>query len=66
MYLQAVWQLSDRLLQEEGHQQEIELRNICVFGQQSLQNREPWKMAGVLVDLSHCGTSTGTATHVEA
>lgn len=66
MYLQAVWQLSDRLLQEESHKQEVELRNIRVFGQQRLQNRETWEMAGVLVDLPHCGPSTGTAADVEA
>lgn len=66
MYLQAVWQLSDRLLQEEGHEQEVKLRHIGVFGQQRLQHREPWEVAGVAVDLSHRGASTGTAAHAEA
>ncbi len=33
MYLQAVWQLSDGLLQEQCHEQEVQLRHIGVFGQ---------------------------------
>lgn len=53
MYLQAVWQLGDGLLQEERHEQEVQLGYVGVFGQQSLQNRESWEMAGVPVDLSH-------------
>lgn len=51
MYLEAVWQLCDGLLQEQGHQQEVELGDVGVFRQQRLQNREPWEMAGVSVDL---------------
>ena len=52
MYLQAVWQLGDGLLQEQRHEQEVELGHVGVFGQQRLQNREPWEVAGVPVDLS--------------
>ncbi len=66
MYLQAVWQLSDRLLQEQRHEQEVELRHVGVFGQQGLQHRESWEVASVPVDLSHCGAPTSTAAHVEA
>lgn len=66
MYLQAVWQLSNRLLQEQRHEQEVELRHVGVFGQQCLQHRESWEVASVSVDLSHCGAPTSTATHVEA
>lgn len=40
MNLQAVWQLSHRLLQEECHEQEVELWDIGVFGQQCLEHRE--------------------------
>lgn len=36
MYVQTVWQLRNRLLQEQGHEQEVKLWHICVFGQQSL------------------------------
>lgn len=32
MYLQAVWELDDRLLQEESHEQEVEFRYVGVFG----------------------------------
>lgn len=66
MYLQAVWQLSDRLLQEECHEQEVELRHIGVFRQERLQHRESWEVAGIPVDLSHRGASASTAAHVEA
>lgn len=65
MYLQAVWQLSDRLLKEEGHEQEVELGHVGVFGQQRLQHRESWEVASVPVDLSQSGASAGTAAHVE-
>lgn len=65
MYLQAVWQLRHRLLQEQCHKQEVELRHIGVFGQQCLQHRQPWEVASVPVDLSHCGAPAGTAAHVE-
>ena len=66
MYLQAVWQLGDRLLEEERHQQEVELGHVGVFGQQRLQHGEPWEVAGVPVDLPHCGAPAGAAAHVEA
>lgn len=66
MYLQAVWQLGDRLLQEKRHEQEVKLGYIGVFGQQSLQDRESWEMAGVPVDLSHCRAPSSTAAHIEA
>lgn len=33
MYLQALGQLSDRLLQEERHEQKVKLRHVGVFGQ---------------------------------
>lgn len=65
MYLQAVWQLSHRLLQEQCHQQKVELRHIGVFGQQCLQHRQSWEVASVPVDLSQCGAPAGTAAHVE-
>lgn len=54
MYLQAVWQLSNGLLQEQRHQQEVELWHISVFGQQCLEHRESWEVASIPVDLSHC------------
>lgn len=66
MYLQAVWQIGDRLLQEQRHQQEVELRHVGVFGQQCLQHRESWEVASVPVDLSHRGATAGTAAHIEA
>lgn len=66
MYLQAVWQLGDGLLQEQSHEQEVQLRHVGVFGQQSLQHRESWEVASVPVDLSHRGAPAGTAAHVEA
>lgn len=66
MYLQAVWQLGDGLLQEKSHEQEVKLGDVGVFGQQSLQNRESWEMAGVPVDLPHRGAPTSAAAHVEA
>lgn len=66
MYLQAVWQLSDRLLQEESHEQEVELGHVGVFRQQRLQDGKAREVAGVSVDLTHCGPAAGTATHVEA
>lgn len=66
MYLQAVWQLGDRLLQEQSHEQEVELGHVGVFGQQRLQHRESWEVAGVPVDLSQRGATAGVAAHVEA
>lgn len=66
MYLQAVWELDDRLLQEESHEQEVEFGYVGMFGQQCLQNRESWEMASVPVDLPQCGAPAGTATHVES
>lgn len=66
MYLQAVWQLGDGLLQEQCHEQEVELRHVGVFGQQRLQHGESWEVASVPVDLTQCGAPTGTAAHVEA
>lgn len=66
MYLEAVRQLGDRLLQEESHEQEVELRHVGVFGQQRLQDRESWEVAGVAVDLSQCGAAASTAAHIEA
>lgn len=66
MYLQAVWQLCDRLLQEQRHEQEVELWHVGVFGQQCLQHRESWEVASIPVDLSQSGAPTSTAAHVEA
>lgn len=66
MYLQAVRQHVDRLLQEERHQQEVQLGHVGVFGQQSLQDGEAREVTGIPVDLSQGGAAPGTATHVEA
>lgn len=66
MYLQAVWQLSHRLLQEERHEQEVELGHVGVLGQQRLQDGQAGEVARVPVDLSHRGAPASTATHVEA
>lgn len=66
MYLQPVWQLRDRLLQEERHEQEVQLGHVGVFGQQGLQHRESWEVASVPVDLPNGGSPSSTATHVEA
>lgn len=66
MYLQAVRQLGDGLLQEQGHEQEVQLGNVGVFGKQRLQDGESREVAGVPVDLSDGGASAGAATHVEA
>ena len=67
MYLQAVRQLCDGLLQEQSHQQEVELRHVGVFGQQRLQHGEAREVARVPVDLSHRGAAAGAAAaHVEA
>lgn len=65
MYLQAVWQFGDWLLQEESHEQEVELRHVGMFGQQCLQHRESWEVAGITVDLSQSGASTSTAANIE-
>lgn len=53
MYLQAVWQFGHRLLQEQRHEQEVQLWHVGVFWQQCLENRESWEVASVPVDLSH-------------
>lgn len=66
MYLQAVWQLSHRLLQEQSHEQEVELGHVGVLGQQRLKDRQSGEVARVPVDLSHCGAPACTAAHVEA
>lgn len=66
MNLQAVWQLSHRLLQEECHEQEVELWDIGVFGQQCLEHRESWEVASFPIDLSNCGASPSAAAHIEA
>lgn len=66
MYLQAVWQLGHRLLQEQCHEQEVKLWHIIVFRQQCLQHRKSWEVASIPVYLSHDGASTSTAAHVEA
>lgn len=65
MYLQALGQFSDGLLQEECHEQEVKLRHIGVFGQQRLQHRESWEMAGVAVYLAYGGPAACAATHVK-
>ena len=65
MYLQAVRQLGDGLLQEQSHEQEVELGHVGVFGQQSLHHRESWEVAGVSVDLSQSGASASPSPHVE-
>lgn len=66
MYLQAVWQLSHRLLQEQCHEQEVELGHVGVLGQQRLQDRQAGEVARVPVDLSHSGAPASIAAHVEA
>lgn len=66
MYLQAVWQLGHRLLQEQRHEQEVELGHVGVLGQQRLEDRQAGEVARVPVDLSHRGASASTAAHVEA
>lgn len=66
MYLQAVRQLGDGLLQKKSHQQEVELRHVGVFGKQRLQHWKPWEMAGIAVDLAQRGPAACTAAHVEA
>lgn len=65
MYLEAVRQLCDWLLQEEGHEQEVELGHIGVLGQQGLQHGEPWEVARVTVDLAQGGATACAAAHVE-
>lgn len=65
MYLQAVRQLGHRLLQEQRHEQEVELGHVGVFGQQRLQHREPREVARVPVDLPQRGAAAGAAAHVE-
>lgn len=66
MYLQAVWQLGHRLLQEQRHEQEVELGHVSVLGQQRLEDRQAGEVARVPVDLSHRGASASTAAHVKA
>lgn len=66
MYLQAVRQLGDGLLQEQRHEQEVELRHVGVFGQQRLQHRQPGEVARLPVDLPQRGAPPGAAAHVEA
>lgn len=65
MYLQALGQLSDGLLQKERHKQEVKLRHVGVFGQQRLQHRESWEMTGVAVYLAYCRPAACTAAHVK-
>lgn len=66
MHLQAVRQLGDGLLQEQRHEQEVELRHVGVFGQQRLQHGQAGEVARVPVDLPHRGAPASTAAHVEA
>lgn len=66
MYLQAVWQLSHRLLQEQCHEQEVELGHVGVLGQQRLEDRQAGEVARIPVDLSHRGAPACTAAHVKA
>lgn len=65
MYLQALRELSDRLLQEEGHEQKVKLRHIGVLGQQCLQHRESWEVTCVAVYLAYSGPAACTATYVK-
>lgn len=65
MYLQAVRQVCDWLLQEEGHEEEVDLWHVGVFGQQCLQYRESWEMAGISVDFTHCGPAPCATTHIK-
>lgn len=66
MYVQTVWKLSHRLLQEQRHQQKVKLGHVRMFGQQSLEHRKPWEVAGFPVDLSYRGASASTATDIKA
>lgn len=65
MYLQALGQLSDRLLQEKSHEQEVKLRHIGVLGQQGLQHRKSWEVTCVAVYFTYSGPATRTATHIK-
>lgn len=66
MYLQALRQLSDGLLQEQSHEQEVKLGYIGVLGKQRLQHRESWEVTCVTVYLTYSGPATCTASHVKA
>ena len=63
--LEAVGHLGDGLLQEQGHQQEVDLGDVGVFGQQGLQDGGAGEVARVPVDLPQRGTPAGTPAHVE-
>lgn len=65
MYLQALGQLADRLLQEESHDQEVELGHVGVLGQKRLHDGEAGEVARVAVDLAQRGAPARIAAHVE-
>lgn len=52
--LQVFRQFSDWLLQEKGHEEEIECRYICVLGEKGLQDREAWEVTCITVNLPDC------------
>lgn len=65
MYLQVLGVLRNGLLQEERHQQEVQLGHIGVLGEKGLENGEPWEMAGLPVDFAERGPAACVPAHVE-
>lgn len=63
--LQAFRQFSDWLLQEKGHEEEIECRDVSVLWEKGLQDREAWEVTSIPVNLPHRGSAASTPANIE-
>ena len=64
--LQVLRQLANGLLQKQGHEEEIESRDISVFRKEWLKNRKARKVTSVPVNLPDSRSSASTPAHIES
>ncbi|PKU28153.1 hypothetical protein llap_21543 [Limosa lapponica baueri] len=63
--LQVFGQFSDRLLQEKGHEEEIEGRDVSVLREKGLKNGKAWEVTSIPVNLPDRRSATGAPADVE-
>lgn len=63
--LQVFRQFSDWLLQEKGHEEEIECRHVGVLWEKGLQDGEAREVTSIPVNLPHRRSAASTAANVE-
>lgn len=64
--LQVLRQLTHRLLQKQGHEEEIEGRDIRVLRKERLKDQKTRKVAGLPVNLPDRGSPSGAPAHIES